>query len=141
MSIQFSSFNSADWLSVAFRHICQFTASLDAELFCLITLPASFRHFISELPLRQLPAGGHVIISLCNNINNNNNDDNNNNNNNNNNNAWVISKVLHTVCFLFKNELILQNTFTGLQCNLHCALTQRSNVWVSHVFLSGRLRC
>jgi hypothetical protein len=40
----------------------------------------------------------------------------------------VISEVLHTVCFLFKNELILQNMFTGLQCNLHCALSQRSNV-------------
>jgi hypothetical protein len=42
--------------------------------------------------------------------------------------TWVISKVLHTVCFLFKNDFILQNTFTGLQCNLHCALSQRSNV-------------
>jgi hypothetical protein len=31
--------------------------------------------------------------------------------------TWVISKVLHTVCFLFKNKFILQNTFTGLQCN------------------------
>jgi hypothetical protein len=29
--------------------------------------------------------------------------------------TWVISKVLHTVRFLFKNEFILQNTFTGLQ--------------------------
>jgi hypothetical protein len=38
--------------------------------------------------------------------------------------TWVISKVLHTVCFLFKNEFTLQNTFTGLQCNLHCALSQ-----------------
>jgi hypothetical protein len=56
-------------------------------------------------------------------------------------NTWVISKVLHTVCFLFKNEFILQNTFAGLQCNLHCALSQRSNVWESLVFLSGRLRC
>ena len=37
--------------------------------------------------------------------------------------TWVISKFLHTVCFLFKNEVILQNTFTGLQCNLHCALS------------------
>jgi hypothetical protein len=54
---------------------------------------------------------------------------------------WVISKVLHTVRFLFKNEFILQNTFTGLQCNLHCALSQWSNVWVSLVFLSGRIRC
>jgi hypothetical protein len=53
----------------------------------------------------------------------------------------VISKVLHTVRFLFKNEFIVQNTFTGLQCNLHCALSGRSNVWVSLVFLSGRLRC
>jgi hypothetical protein len=35
----------------------------------------------------------------------------------------------------------LQHTFTGLQCNLHCALSQRSNVWESLVFLSGRLRC
>jgi hypothetical protein len=35
-------------------------------------------------------------------------------------NRWVISKVLHTVCFLFKNEFILQNTFIGLQCNLQC---------------------
>jgi hypothetical protein len=34
--------------------------------------------------------------------------------------TWVISKVLHTVCFLLKNEFILQNTFTGLHCNLHC---------------------
>jgi hypothetical protein len=33
--------------------------------------------------------------------------------------SWVISEVLHTVCFLLKNEFILQNTFTGLQCNLH----------------------
>jgi hypothetical protein len=41
--------------------------------------------------------------------------------------TWVISKVLHTVCFLFKNEFVLQNTFTGLQCNLHCVLSQRSN--------------
>jgi hypothetical protein len=24
------------------------------------------------------------------------------------------------VCFLFKNEFILQNIFRGLQCNLHC---------------------
>jgi len=40
----------------------------------------------------------------------------------------VISKVLHTVCFLFKMNLFLQNTFIGLQCNLHCALSQRSNV-------------
>jgi len=55
--------------------------------------------------------------------------------------TWVISKVLPTVPFLFKNEFILQNTFTGLQCNLHCALSQRSNVWESLVFLSGRLRC
>ena len=31
--------------------------------------------------------------------------------------------------FLYKNEFILQNTFTGLRCNLHCALSQRSNVW------------
>ena len=53
----------------------------------------------------------------------------------------VISKVLHTVHFLFKNEFILQNTFTGLRCNLHCALSQRSSVWASVVFLSGRLRC
>jgi hypothetical protein len=51
-------------------------------------------------------------------------------------NTWVISKVLHTVCFLFKNEIILQNTFTCLQCNLHCALSQRSNVWETLVFLS-----
>jgi len=29
-------------------------------------------------------------------------------------NTWVISKVLQTVSFLFKNEFILQNTFTGL---------------------------
>ena len=56
-------------------------------------------------------------------------------------NTWVISKVLHTVCFLFKYEFILQNTHTGLQCNLHCALSQRSSVWASLVFLSGRLRC
>jgi hypothetical protein len=49
--------------------------------------------------------------------------------------TWVILKVLHTVCFLFKNEFILQNTCTGLQCNLHCALSQRSNVWESLVFL------
>jgi hypothetical protein len=56
-------------------------------------------------------------------------------------NTWVISEVLHTVCFLFKNEFILQNTFTGFQCNLHCALSQWSNVWASLVFLSGRLRC
>jgi hypothetical protein len=35
----------------------------------------------------------------------------------------VISEVLHTVCFLFKNEFILQNTFTGLQCSLHCVLS------------------
>jgi hypothetical protein len=55
--------------------------------------------------------------------------------------TWVISKVLHTVCFLFKNEFILQNTFTGLLCNLHCALSQQSNVWESLVFLSGCLRC
>jgi hypothetical protein len=55
--------------------------------------------------------------------------------------TWVISKVLHTVCFLFKNKFILQNTFTGLQCHLYCALLQRSNVWASLVFLSGRLRC
>jgi hypothetical protein len=37
-------------------------------------------------------------------------------------NTWVISKVLHTVRFLFKNKFILQNTFTGLQCHLHYAL-------------------
>jgi hypothetical protein len=49
--------------------------------------------------------------------------------------TWVISKVLHTVRFLFKNELILLNTFTVL-CNLHCALSQRFNV----VFLSESLR-
>ena len=55
--------------------------------------------------------------------------------------TWVISKVLHTVRFLFKNGFILQNTFTSLQCNLHCALSQRSNVWASLVLLSGRLRC
>jgi hypothetical protein len=42
---------------------------------------------------------------------------------------WVTSEVLQTVCFLFKNEFILQNTFTGLQCNLHCALSQWSDVW------------
>jgi hypothetical protein len=56
-------------------------------------------------------------------------------------NTWVISNVLHTVCFLFKNEFILQNTITGLQCNLHCALSQRSNVWANLLILSGRLRC
>jgi hypothetical protein len=55
--------------------------------------------------------------------------------------TWVVSEVLHTVCFLFKNEFILQNTFTGLQWNLRCALSQRSNVWESLVRLSGRLRC
>jgi hypothetical protein len=54
--------------------------------------------------------------------------------------TWVISKVLHPVCFLFKNEFILQNTFTDLQCNLHCALSQRSNVWARLVFLSERLQ-
>jgi hypothetical protein len=54
--------------------------------------------------------------------------------------TWVISKVLHTVSFLFKNEFILQKTFKCLQCNLHCALSQRSNVWASLIFLSGRLR-
>jgi len=53
---------------------------------------------------------------------------------------WAISEVLHTVRFLSKNEFILQNTFTGLQCNLCCALSQRSNVWASLVFLSGSLR-
>jgi hypothetical protein len=42
-------------------------------------------------------------------------------------NTWIISEVLHTVCFLFKNEFVLQNTSTGLQCNLRCALSQRSN--------------
>jgi hypothetical protein len=56
-------------------------------------------------------------------------------------NTLVISKVLHIVRFLFKNEFILQNTFTGLQCILHCALSQPSSVWASFVFLSGRLRC
>jgi hypothetical protein len=56
-------------------------------------------------------------------------------------NTWVISKVLHTVLFLFKNKFILQNTFTGLQCNLHCALSQQSSVWASLMFLSGCLRC
>jgi hypothetical protein len=56
-------------------------------------------------------------------------------------NSCFISKVLHTVYFLFKNEFILQNTSTGLQYNLHCALSQRSNVWESLVFLSERLRC
>jgi hypothetical protein len=30
-------------------------------------------------------------------------------------NTWVISEVLHTVCFLFKNEFMLQNTCIGLQ--------------------------
>jgi hypothetical protein len=55
--------------------------------------------------------------------------------------TWVISEVLQTVRFLFKNEFILQNAFTGLQHNLHCALSQRSNVLESLVFLSGRLRC
>jgi hypothetical protein len=44
-----------------------------------------------------------------------------------------------TLCFFFKNEFILQNTFTGLQGNLHFALSQRSNIWESLVFLSGRL--
>jgi hypothetical protein len=39
--------------------------------------------------------------------------------------TWVISEVLHNVCFLFENEFILQNTFTGLQYNLHCALPHR----------------
>jgi hypothetical protein len=46
-----------------------------------------------------------------------------------------------TLCFLFKNEFILQNTFTGLQCNLHCALSLWSSVWASLVFLFGHLRC
>ena len=55
-------------------------------------------------------------------------------------NTWVISEVLHAVRFLFKNEFISQNTFTVLQCNLHCALSQRSNVGASLVILSGRLR-
>ena len=54
--------------------------------------------------------------------------------------TWAISEVLHTVRFLFKNEFILQNIFTDLQCNLHCVLSQRSNLWASLVFLSGRLR-
>jgi hypothetical protein len=40
--------------------------------------------------------------------------------------TWVISKILHAVIFLFKNEFILQNIFTGLQCNLCRALSQRS---------------
>jgi len=56
-------------------------------------------------------------------------------------NTWIISKVLHTPRLLFKNEFILQNTFIALQFNLHCALSQRSNVFASPVFLSGRLRC
>ena len=85
--------------------------------------------------------------------------------------TWVISKVLHNVRFLFnsfnaklnpichllallevhhiphvsrlrvKNKFILQSTFTGLQCNLHCTLLQPSNVWASLILLSGRLRC
>jgi H+/Cl- antiporter ClcA len=55
--------------------------------------------------------------------------------------TWVISEVLHTVCFLFKIVFILQNTFTGLQYNLHCALSQWSNVWSSLLFLSRCLRC
>jgi hypothetical protein len=54
---------------------------------------------------------------------------------------WVISKVLHTVRFLFKNEFILQNAVTVHQCNLNCALSQRSNVWAGLLFLSGCLRC
>jgi hypothetical protein len=54
---------------------------------------------------------------------------------------WVISKILHTVRFLFKNEFILKNTFTRLQCDLHCALSQQSNVWASLLFLYGRFRC
>jgi len=53
----------------------------------------------------------------------------------------VISKVLHTLRLLFKNKFILQNTFIGLQCNLHCALSQRSNVWANLVLLLGRPRC
>jgi hypothetical protein len=56
-------------------------------------------------------------------------------------NTGVISIFLYTVYFPFKNESILQNTFTELQCNLHCALSQWSNVWASLVFLSARLRC
>ena len=46
-----------------------------------------------------------------------------------------------TLCvFSLKNVFILQNTITGLQCDLHCALSQRSIVWASLVFLSGSLR-
>jgi hypothetical protein len=36
-------------------------------------------------------------------------------------------EVLHTVCFLFKKEFILQNTFIDLQYNLHCALSHWPN--------------
>jgi hypothetical protein len=57
----------------------------------------------------------------------------------------IIRGSFHKFCTLYvfslKMNFILQNTFTGLQCNLHCALSQRSNVWESLVFLSGRLRC
>jgi hypothetical protein len=40
--------------------------------------------------------------------------------------TWVISEVLHTVCFLFKNEFILQNTFTDLQSTLSIVLYHSS---------------
>ena len=56
-----------------------------------------------------------------------------------------ISGSFQKFCTLYvlflKMNLFLQNAFTGLQCNLRCALSQRSNVWASLVFLSGRLRC
>ena len=31
--------------------------------------------------------------------------------------TWFISKVLQTIRFLFKNDFVLRNAFTGLQCN------------------------
>jgi len=44
-----------------------FTIFAAVKRLCFIAFSTSFSHFISDRPLRQLLAGGHVIISIDNN--------------------------------------------------------------------------
>jgi hypothetical protein len=52
------------WFPVAFRHICQFSASSGVRFFCFFTPFTSFSYFISDFPLFSLSSGDQVNIRL-----------------------------------------------------------------------------
>lgn len=57
-----SQWSTAQWFSVAPRHICRSIDSSDVTFFRFIALPTSFSHFISDRPRRHLPPGDQVFI-------------------------------------------------------------------------------